>query len=605
VKKILLILFSVCFFAAADVSAQAGRDEALAKSYFENGEFEKAADLYFGLWEKNAQSHTFYRELVKSYFELNKNEEAQKVIEKQIKKFKDNPIYTIDLGVVLKRKGEAENAKRQFEKAIKETRSIENDIRIIAKYFKDNREVDYEIATYEKGSKILGSRIDFTTELAAAYLSKGDFQKSANYYLNYIELNPFATQNVKNTLQSITNGDKLQAELETQLYTRIQKNPDNEIFIDLLTWIYVQKKDFESALLQMKALDKRKKEDGNRVLNIARMAQAEDYFDDAIAGYEYVTNKQPRTYLYFEARTEQLKCRKEKISKTLNYSTKDLLALKSDYLNFILENGSGPQTAQSIKELADLEGFYLYDIPSAISRIEELIALPGINQKLRNQAKLSLGDFYLINGEVWEATLLYSQVDKQEKDSPLGEEARFKNAKLSYYKGDFDWAQEQLNILKAATSEMISNDAINLSVFIIDNLGMDTISVPMELFARADLLSFQNKDDAANSLMDSIIFTYPGHELYDDILFAKAQILCRKKEFAKAVPLLENIIQGYGKDLKADDAIFLLADINDRELNNKEKAKELYQKLITEYQNSLLVLEARKKFRLLRGDKID
>lgn len=604
-KKILLILFSVCFFAAADVSAQAGRDEALAKSYFENGEFEKAADLYFGLWEKNAQSHTFYRELVKSYFELNKNEEAQKVIEKQIKKFKDNPIYTIDLGVVLKRKGETENAKRQFEKAIKETRSIENDIRIIAKYFKDNREVDYEIATYEKGSKILGSKIDFTTELAAAYLSKGDFQKSANYYLNYIELNPFATQNVKNTLQSITNGDKLQAELETQLYTRIQKNPDNEIFIDLLTWIYVQNKDFESALLQMKALDKRKKEDGNRVLNIARMAQAEGYFDDAIAGYEYVTNKQPRTYLYFEARTEQLKCRKEKISKTLNYSTKDLLALKSDYLNFILENGNSPQTAESIKELADLEGFYLYDIPSAISRIEELIALPGINQKLRNQAKLSLGDFYLINGEVWEATLLYSQVDKQEKDSPLGEEARFKNAKLSYFKGQFEWAQEQLNVLKAATSEMISNDAINLSVFIIDNLGLDTISTPMELYAKSDLLSFQNKDDEANKLLDSIIFTYPGHELYDDILFAKAQIFCRKKEFLKAVPLLENIIQGYGKDLKADDAIFLLADINDRELNNKEKAKELYQKLITEYQNSLLVLEARKKFRLLRGDKID
>ena len=604
-KKILLILFSVCFFAAADVSAQAGRDEALAKSYFENGEFEKAADLYFGLWEKNAQSHIFYRELVKSYFELNKNDEAQKVIEKQIKKFKDNPIYIIDLGIVLKRKGETENAKRQFEKAIKETRSIENDIRIIAKYFKDNREVDYEIATYEKGSKILGSKIDFTTELAAAYLSKGDFQKSANYYLNFLEANPFAAQNVKNTLQSITNGDKLQAELETQLYSRIQKNPDNEIFIDLLTWIYVQNKDFESAILQMKALDKRKKEDGYRVLNIAQMAQTEGYYDDAILGYEYVTNKQPRSFLYFEARTEQLKCRKEKISKTLNYNIKDLLALKNDYLNFIVENGNSPQTAESIKELADLEGFYLHDVPSAISRIEELIALPGINQKLKNQAKLSLGDFYLINGEVWEATLLYSQVDKQEKDSPLGEEARFKNAKHSYYKGDFDWAQEQLNILKAATSEMISNDAINLSVFIIDNLGMDTISVPMELFARADLLSFQNKDDAANSLMDSIIFTYPGHELYDDILFAKAQILCRKKEFAKAVPLLENIIQGYGKDLKADDAIFLLADINDRELNNKEKAKELYQKLITEYQSSLLVLEARKKFRLLRGDKID
>lgn len=590
---------------SAPVFAQAGRDEALAKSYFENAEYEKALDLYYLLWEKNAQPHSFYQQLIKCYFALNKNDDAQKVIERQIKKYKDNPIYVIDLGIVLKRKNDLEGSKRQFEKAIKETRTTDNDIRIVAKYLKDNREPDYEIATFEKGAKTMSGRIDYTSDLAAAYLSKGDYQKSANYYLNYIEQNPFEAQRIKNTMQSITSGDKLQSELETQLYSRIQKNPDNEFFIDLLTWIYVQNKDFEGAIMQMKALDKRKKEDGNRVLNIARMAQIEGHYDDAIAGYEYVTAKQPRNFLYFEARTEQLKCRKEKIAKTINYTKQDLLALKNDYLSFIDENGKSPQTAQSIKELADLEGFYLHDISSAISRAEELIKLPGINQQLRNQEKLSLGDFYLINGEIWEATLLYSQVDKQEKDSPLGEEARYKNAKLSYHKGDFEWAQEQLNILKAATSEMISNDAINLSVFIIDNLGMDTVSIPMELFAQADLLSFQNKDDEANKLLDSIVFTYPGHELYDDILFAKSQILVRKKEFAKAIPLLENIIQSYCKDLKGDDAVFLLAEINERELNNKEKAKELYQKLITEYPNSLLVLEARKRFRALRGDKID
>jgi tetratricopeptide (TPR) repeat protein len=393
--------------------------------------------------------------------------------------------------------------------------------------------------------------------------------------------------------------------METQLYTKIQKQPDKEDYIELLTWIYIQNKDFEGALLQMKAIDKRKGGDGYRVLEIAHIAQTEGFYDDAISGYEYVVAKEPKTSLYFQARTDLLNCRKEKIAKKINYTDADLQALKADYESFIAENGKNARTAQSIKELADLFGFYIHDIKAAVATSEELIDLSGIPQSLKNQAKLSLGDFYLISGDVWESSLVYSQVDKEEKDSPLGEEARFKNAKLSYYKGEFEWAQEQLNILKASTSQLISNDAINLSVFIIDNLGMDTISVPMEMFSRADLLMFQNKDGEADKVLDSIVFTYPGHELFDDIEYAKAQIYCRKRQFEKAIPLLENIVKNYGKDLKGDDALFLLADITERELNNKEKAKELFKQLIVDYQSSLLVVEARKRYRVLRGDKLE
>jgi TolA-binding protein len=604
VKKYLLFLFFVCISSTV-VFAQAGRDEALAKSYFDKGEFEKAVDLYASLWEKNNQSQTFYKPLLECLYNLKQLDEGEKVIKKQIKKFPENLLFSIDLGYLYKQKGEQELSKKQFEKVIKDIRPNDTELRQIAEYFLSLGEFENEIATYEKGTKLFSGKIDYSPQLGAANMRVGDYIKAAFYFLTYIQNNPTNTQPIKNIIQTIKGGEKLKDELETQLYSRIQKQPDDETSIDFLTWIYVQNKDFESAIIQMKALDRRKNADGYKVLEIARMAQIESYYDDALSGYEYVTNKQPKSPLYLQARTEQLNCRKEKISKTINYTKDDVTALRDEYEAFINESGKNPRTAQSIKELADVEGFYLFNIPKAINICEELIAMPGITQNMKNQTKLSLGDFYLISGDVWESQLLYSQVDKEEKDAALGEEARFKNAKLTYFKGEFDWAQTQLNILKAATSQLISNDAINLSVFIIDNLGMDTIAAPMQLFANAELLSFQNKDDEANEMLDSLAFTYPGHDLYDDIEFAKSQIYIRKRQFEKAVPLLENIVQNFGKDLKGDDALFLLADINERHLNDKEKAKELFQKLITEFQNSLLVIEARKRFRQLRGDKLE
>ena len=599
-------LIIILFLALTSVSfAQKGRDETLAASYFQNGEYDKAAELYQSLWEKNNYAPQFYTPLFSTYITLKKFDDAEKVVKKQTKKYEQVAQYQIDLGYLYKLKGDPTKGKEVYEKVIKSIHASESDIRQVAIAFKTYRENDYEIATYERGEKIFKGNLDFSYELGAAYFNKGDAVTSAKYYIDNIEKSPTNVQQVKNLLQTTRDADKLLAEMESQLYGRIQKKPDNDDYIDFLTWIYIQNKDFEGAIVQMKALDKRKGEDGYRVLTIARMAQTEGFYDDAIKGFDYVVKREPRSSLYFQAKTDLLNCRKEKIAKTINYTQEDLLGLKADYISFIQENGKNPRTAESIKELADLEGFYLHDITAAINDCEEIINMPGIPPRLKNQTKLSLGDFYLIGGDVWESTLLYSQVDKEEKDGPLGEEARFRNAKLSYYKGDFDWAQEQLKVLKASTSELTSNDAINLSAFIIDNLGMDTDTKAMSMYASAELLLFQNKDEEAEKKLDSILKQYLGHALYDDIEYTKAEIFVRRREFQKAVPLLEDIIKNYGKDIKADDATFMLAEINEKELHNTDKAKELYKSIITDYNNSLLVIEARKRYRALRGDKLE
>lgn len=601
-KKLLVAIGFILFLSPA--FAQQGRDEALAKSYMQNGEYEKAAELYQGLWEKSNYDAQFYTPLYRSLVTLKKFDDLEKIVKKQIKRYEGVQQFVVDLGYMYSQIPDANKAKDQFEKALKDVKPNELAIRDLANAFEAYRLYDYMIATYEKGNKIVKDDSYFSFELASAYTNKGDMANAVKYFLLNIDANPMETQQVKNIIQTSPQEEKLLAEMETQLYTKVQKNANDDNYIDLLTWVYIQNKDFESAIVQMKALDKRKNENGFRVQNIARMAQVEGFYDDAIAGYEYVVSKGKQNALYFTARTELLNCRKEKVAKNINYTVEDLVNLKYDYLGFINENGRSFRTAQSMKELADLEGLYLHETDSAIAICNELIAMPGVNQSLKNQTKLSLGDFYLIIGDVWESTLLYSQVDKDERDSPLGEEARFRNAKLSYYKGDFEWAQTQLEVLKSSTSELIANDAINLSVFIIDNLGLDTVETPMQMFAKAELLMFQNKDDQAMKTLDTINYIFPAHALDDDIDYVKANIYVKRKTFDKAIPLLENILKNYKEDLKGDDATFLLGEINERYLNNKEKAMELYKAIITDYNSSLLVIEARKRYRVLRGDKL-
>jgi len=603
-KKVLLLI-TLQFLLFALVNAQAGRDETLAKSYFEQGEIDKAAELYQSLWEKSNYDLKFYSPLYKCLLSLKKYDDLEKVVQREIKKNSNAPQqYIIDLGYLYSQIPDPAKAKEQFDKALKDVKPYEVAIRNLANFYESYRLYDYVIATYEKGGKLMKSEPYFSIELANAYMNKGDAVNAVKYFLVNLETNPQNEQLIKNTVQTNVNEAKLLEQLETQLYGKVQKNNSSEQYIDLLTWVYIQNKDFEGALAQMKAWDKRKGENGQRVLEIARMAQTEGDYDNAINGFEYVVNKGKENSLYFEGRTELLNCRKEKISKNLNYTQADLLGLKSDYLSFINDNERNFRTAQSMKDLADLEGFYLHDIQGGIALCNEIIAMNGVPNKLKNQTKLSLGDFYLITGDVWESTLLYSQVDKDEKDAPLGEEARFRNARLSYYKGDFDWAQTQLEVLKSATSELISNDAINLSVFIIDNLGLDTVATPMQMFARAELLVFQNKDSDAVATLDSISKKFPGHALSDDIEYEKAELFVKHKEFDKAIPLLDDILKNYKTDLKGDDATFLLAQINEQQLHNKEKAMELYKSIITDYSSSLLVIEARKRYRLLRGDKI-
>ena len=228
----------------------------------------------------------------------------------------------------------------------------------------------------------------------------------------------------------------------------------------------------------------------------------------------------------------------------------------------------------------------------------------GVTPEVRANVKIDLGDYYLIKGDIWESTLLYSQVDKAFKEGVLGERARYRNAMLSYYNGDFEWAQQQFDILKAATSKLISNDAIDMSVFIMDNLGLDTTAVPLQLYAKAELMVYQNRYDEAFKVLNKIENDFPGHGLKDDLMYIKAQIHRRKKEYAQAETLLQAIITDHTEEIRCDNAMMELAEMYQNILGETEKAKDLYERIFLEFSDSTFAVEARKRFRILRGDEI-
>lgn len=601
-KKLLIALFfALPFYLVAQPTQQ---DNRLADYYFQNGELEKAATIYEKLYQQNSGDHYFER-YISCLMELGRFEECEKVIQKQIKKEPQKVSLYVQYGKLYDKQGNEAKSTEQFKKAIDKLPADRFVIDNLAMSFNSMTRYDLALQTYEKGGILMKNKNMFAFNLADLYRRKDEVSKMIESYLNALQDNPAYLPSVEAMLLRYATAESERQELQTQLYARIQDDPKNSIYPELLSWLFLQKKDYKNAFRQLKSVDRQNEEDGNRIFSLALIAENDKDYDAAIEGYNYIIAEKGKSSPFFiEAKRNMLACKRKKLTEGYAFTPDELRIVEREYESFLDEIGKNNRTANIIVELADLEAFYLKDLGKAIKLLEDLIEMPMIDNKTLSQAKLSLGDFNLVKGERWEATLLYSQVDKAYKDDALGHEARFKNAKLSYYFGDFDWAKAQFNVLKSSTSKLISNDAIDMDVFIMEVTGVDTSTEALEMYAQAELLIFQNRYDEAFPKLDSIRRLFPGTELEDDIYYLKAQIYKKQRQFDKAIEAYEKILENYKEGIRADNALFEMATLYDGPLKNKEKAKELYEKLFTEFSGSTLAVDARKRFRILRGDKV-
>ncbi|MBL7963623.1 MAG: tetratricopeptide repeat protein [Flavobacteriales bacterium] len=582
--------------------AQPPMDEQLAAQYFQQGDFERAALYYEKLYKKQPSAY-YYEQLYKCYVPLLRYDEAEKLVKDQMRRG-DDPRYPIDLGSLYKLMNEPAKAQQQYDKALKSLTGDQARVRQTANAFTRHNELDLALETYERGQKLMRDGTNFQYEIANLRAAKGDVPGMVRAYMDLLETNESYIQAVQNGLArsiDFSVKDERSETLRLELLRRIQRTPDKIIFQELLIWMYIQQKDLTGALVQSKALDKRMGEGGQRLMELATIALANNDPGTATKCYEYVVGLGLSPNL-LQARMGLLKARFTELANTPEPPREALLDLDQRYHTAWNDLGRSRDMVGLLRDWAALRAYYLNDADGAIDLLQEAIDLPGLDNRLKNAIKLDLGDVYILAGDVWEASLLYSQVDLDMKHDVLGHEARLRNAKVSFYAGDLLWSKAQLDVLKASTSKLIANDAMELSLLITDNLGADSNSVPLGLFGQAQLLTLQHEYDGALRLLDSLYRAYPMHSLGDDVLYQRYRIAYSRHRYAEAATYLEKVIELYPNDILVDNALYDLGRLYQDKLNDKEKARGYFEKLLFEQSGSIFVPEARERFRFLRGD---
>ena len=582
-----------------------GNEEQLALQFYQNQDFAKASELFEQLYDKKPSVY-YYQYLLFSLVEIKEYSKAEKLIKKCQRAEPDAPRYLVDLGYVNYRSGNPEKSKKIYEDALKKLGPNQQQIFDLANAFITRGENEYAIRTYMKGRQLLNNSYPFGFELASVYERTGDFKHAMEEYLDMLDLNKSYLNTVQDRIQMTlsydVNNEKNEI-LRKILLSRAQKNPDNTNYAELLWWYSIQQKDFDLALIQAKALDRRFKENGDKLVSLASLAVSNEKYEVAIDCYLYIVSKGTGCSFYNLARRELANTRYLKTISEPSPPKKELEVLEKDFTDELAYLGDDPDNISVIKNLAHIKAFYLGKTEESIDLLNHAIEMAGVSAAEKAKCKIELADILLFTNDVWEATLLYQQAYLDFKFDVLGQEAKFKNAKLSFYIGEFSWAKAQADILKAATSKFISNDAIALSLLIGENYDPDSNTIALSIYARADLLDYRNEEELALLSLDSIPRQFADHPILQQVLYKRAQIISKQGRYAVADSLFRQLVKEFPDGILADESLMNAASLNEKQLNNHEKAMSLYQELLDKYPGSIFVPDARKKFRMLRGDK--
>ena len=597
--KFKFVFFSLLLFLCVlKVSAQ---NKELGYQFFSEQKYAEAIEELEKVYKTNTEQRV-YETLLQSYIFLNKYNEGLKLVDKQLKNQAQNQALSVDKIHLLVLKNDSKSAEKTFKDLIKnfpdnQFKVIEVGNKLLAyKYY--NWLEEY----YTKGAKELKEIYSFSFELAELYFAQQKYDMMITSLLTALNYGDDYLEAVQNTISTYLYDDSdgsIKQIIFVNIQKKIQSHPNSTALLELLTWMHLQDLNFNRAYDYAIALDKRNGEQGKRIFDLANVARNNLQFDVAITAYNYLIENKDNFYQRL-SKIELVKVLKQKVESKNILQENDILMLQKAYEKALKELGLNDQTAELQIDYANILAFYLKKNNDALVLLDDVIKNAKVKPQDKAQAKLIKGDILLFTGDVWEAVLLYGQVYSDYKNDAIGFDAKFKTAKAYYYTGDFKWAKTQLDVLKGATHKLIANDAIGLSILISDNLATDTIEEPLKLFAEADYLFYQKMYMEALEKLRWIPLQFPNHStLLDDVFYLKAKIYVYLQKYNEAIESLTNAIAQ--DDLLVDESLMFLAEIYSNYLNQADKALECYEKVLTDFDDSVFVNEARTKYRLIRG----
>jgi tetratricopeptide (TPR) repeat protein len=589
-KKTFILLFFLAF--TLFVSAQS---EQLAQNYMDRGEFEKAQIAYEELLKSQPNNFNYFQQTITCYQQLQQFEKANKVLEERYNKYKQGSLL-VELGYNFQMQKNTDKAKKYYNQALDKIRKNPNEVYAIATTFERKALVDYALEAYQI-ALTLEPKFNFNFQRALLYGQKGDTDNMIEMFLTESFNTPQNLIPIQNQFTRFISEDgkeNFSDSLKKALLIRVQKTQDL-FWNDYLSWFYVQMKEYGKAFIQQKAIYKRNPESFANIVNLGQLAIEEKEEESAkeILGFVLENTQDLDLKIQSNAYLMEMKIKKA--------MPQDYQAIRQELDALLKQFGESPFTLSLLKLKAHFVTFNLKDAEAGKSILKKVLEM-SINRTQIAEIKMELADILLFEEKFNQALIYYSQIESDGNNSPIGQEANLKIAKTSYYKGDFKWANHQLEVLKSASTQLIANDALDLFLLISDNTVEDSTQVALKKFSRADFLLFQDKKQDALAAFQAILNENKGDAIEPITLLRVGNIYESMGDTASALANYQQILDNFKECIYIDEALFYSAEIYSQN-NEIEKAQPLYEELITKHEDSIYYVTAQKKYRKLRGDK--
>ena len=590
--KKLFILF--CFLFTLITNAQT---EQLAFNYFDRGEFDKAITLLEEIVVKQPGNYTYFQKMIECYQQLKQYDKAETAILYKIKISKMPNSY-VELGYNYQLQKNENKATENYNLAIEQVVLNSNYAYSVAAAFEQKTLLQWAVKAYEVG-KLGNPNLNFDYQVALLNGQMGNLDIMVEKLLDYAFNNQGNSAMVQNQLSRFISEDtegNFSEHIRKSLLIRVQKSQDI-YWNQFLSWYYVQQKEYGKAFTQEKAIYKRNPEGFYNIVNLARFAMDENENETAKTIFQFILENTQDYGLQVQAHNFL-------ISMQIEESTnKEYPAIQQTIEGLVKQYGISPYTIALQLLSAHFDAFYMKQFDKAKTTLENALKL-NLSPRQEAEVKMELADILVLDEKFNQAILYYAQISETLKNDEKSHEASMKMAETSYYKQDFDWALQQVKVLKQSSSLLIANDAIEMFLLISDNSAEDSLRLALKEFSKADLLIYQKKNDLALQQFKDILVKYKGDVIEEATLFKIAQIYEKKKDYTNALAFYQNILDNHKDGIYVDEALFYSAEIYRKYLNDNDKAKPLYEKMIFEHPDSIYFTEARKQFRLLRGDSI-
>lgn len=573
------------------------QNEQLANNYYDKGDFEKAKIIYEDLLRSSPSNTQYFLRTIDCYQQLQQFDLAEKTILSRYNAYKQG-VFLVELGYNYQLQKNESKAKNYYEQAIDKIKTNPNDVYGVGNAFEKKVLLEYALKAYQTAMQVQPNyNFNFQIGMLYGQLGKTDLMIDlllTESYNNQQNSNLIQTQ-LSRFMNGETDNTAFKDAMRKALILRTQK--DQDVFWNhYLSWFYVQQKEFGKAFIQEKAIYKREPESLISIVNLSQFALNEDDTDTASEILNFILQNTKDTDLLIQTNANLMQIKIDKAQE------KDYPAITAELQQLLVTYEINPFTLSLQLIQAHFLAFNLKKTEEAKTVVKRALEL-NLNAYQQADAKMELADILLLEEKFNQALIYYSQIQLDLKNDVMSHEASLKAAKTSYFKTDFEWALKQFKELKSANTQLIANDALEYFLLINDNTVADSTQTALKQFAKGDFLLYQNKKQEAIAHFQNILKTFKGQEIEAVTLLRLGKIYESQKDYTSALSQYQQIIDNHSDGIYVDEALFFSAEIYNDELKDIEKAKPLYEKVIFNHQDSIYFVDARKKYRELRGDK--